>query len=48
MNENNSISVIKIFMEFAPKGPIGNETLVGHDLMPGMRQAITWTNDDPV
>ena len=42
--------MIKISLKFVPKGPVGNNLSNGLDngLAPNMRQAIIWTNADPV
>ena len=42
LNENIRIS-IQISLKFVPKGPIDNKSAA-----PVRRQAITWTNADPV
>ena len=43
VNENHCI-VIKISLKFVPKGPIG----LDNDLVRNGRQAIVWTNPDPI
>ena len=49
MNEKFCI-LIKISLRFAPKDPIGNKPSIGLDngLAPNRRQAIIWTNADPI
>ena len=42
-------NIDKNSLNFVPKGPIDNKSsLLGNSLAPNKRQAITWTNDDPV
>ena len=42
--------LIKISLKFVPKDSMDNEVSIGsgNDLAPNRRQAITWTNGDPV
>ena len=42
--------LIKISLKFVPKGPIDNNTARGleNGLAPNRRQAIIWTNADPI
>ena len=49
LNENVFIS-IKISLKFIPNGPISNRVSIGSDygLAPHRRQAIIWTNADPI
>ena len=43
-------NLTKISLKFVPKGPIDNNPTIGLDngLAPNRRQAITWTNGDPI
>ena len=47
-NKNRFFS--KISLKFVPKGPIDNTPSIGLDnvLAPKRRQAIIWTNTDPI
>ena len=50
LNENDRIP-IPISLIFFPRGSIGNKAACigsGNGLAPNRRQAITWTNADPV
>ena len=49
LNENDGIS-IQISLKFVPRSPIANKAGIdsGNGLAPNKRQAVTWTNDDPV
>ena len=49
LNENICI-LIKISLNFVPKVPIDNKPSIGLDngLVPNRRQAIIWSNADPV
>ena len=49
MNEKFCI-LIKISLKCVPKGPINNKPSIGLDngLAPNRRQAIIWTNDNPI
>ena len=49
LNENDRIP-IQISFNYAPWSPIDNKPAFGsgNGLAPNRRQAITWTNDDPV
>ena len=40
--------LIQILLKFVPNGPIDSSTVSGKGLVPNGRQAITWTNADPV
>ena len=42
--------LIKISLKFFPRGPIDNDNSIGLDnsLVPNWRQAIIWTNADPI
>ena len=49
MNEKSRI-LSQISLKFVPKGPIDNKVSIGsgNGLAPNRRQAIIWTNADPV
>ena len=48
LNENDRIP-IQSSLKFVPRSPIDNKpAFSGNGLAPNRRQAITWTNDDPV
>ena len=50
LNENDRIT-IQISLKFVPKSPINNKSVlvqVTNGLAPNRRQAINWTNDDPI
>ena len=40
--------MIKISLKFIPKCLIGNKLALDHIIKPNRRQAITWTNADPI
>ena len=49
MNEN-FVFLIKISLTFVPQGPIYNNLalVLNNGLVPNMRQAVIWTNADPI
>ena len=47
MNEKFCI-LIKISLKFCPKGPIDNSIGLDNGLTPNKRQAIIWSNADPI